>query len=278
MNIKQSVSSFTVIIMTVYSVVFSASAQTENINNTNNENVTIDQQRIGDGAQQQGQSAEGGDGSSEVTITDEDADNNFWTNSYRGFLTIPSGSASIICHDQALSFSRTEGVGFGVGAAGINLSDNSGSSPEEFQVSLAAIRECAKQENASEIMQKYLDLLDINEAVANTYLRAVSPELYATFLVENARTEGFIVSPSSYLKLTNNLRNGQFDQVVEWQDNYHAVGLDNRRTEIQNHQEMRSIELKKQMTELEVLELQRKSRELEAILQQQRLDMQQFPK
>ncbi len=91
MNIKQPLTSFTVTIMTVCSVVFGALAQTENINNTNNENVTIEQQRIGDGAQQQGQSAESGDGRSEVTITEEDADNNFWTNSYRGFLTIPPG-------------------------------------------------------------------------------------------------------------------------------------------------------------------------------------------
>ena len=196
MNIKQSLSSFTATIMTVCGPVCDALAQTENINNTNNENVTIDQQRIGDGAQQQGQSAEGGDGRSEVTITEEDADHNFWTNSYRGFLTIPSGSASIICQEQAISFSRTEGVGFGVGAAGINFSDNSGSSPEEFQASLAAIRECAKEKNASEVMQKYIDLLSTNEAVANSYLRAVSPELYATFFVENARIQGSIVSPS----------------------------------------------------------------------------------
>jgi hypothetical protein len=276
MNIKQTITSFTVTIMTVCTVVFGAIAQTENINNTDNENVTIDQQELGDDAQQQGQSAEGG--SSQVTITEEDADNNFWTNGYRGLLSVPPGGASIICKEQAVSFSRTEGVGFGVGAAGINFSDNSGQSPEEFEANLAAIRECAKEKNASDIMNKYVNLLGMNEAIANTYLRAVSPELYATFVVENARLKGSVVSRNSYLNLTNNLRNGEFNKVVEWQDNYHAVGLDERRTELQRNQEMRSIQLEKQLAELEVLELQRKSRELDAILQQQQLNLQQFQK
>lgn len=278
MKIRQSITSFTITLITVCSVVLGAVAQTENINNTNNENVTIDIQEIGDGGQQQGQSAEGGAGSSDVSIIEEDADNNFWTNSYRGFLSIPPGGASIICRDQAVSFSRTEGIGLGVGAAGISFSDNSGTSPEEFQANLAAIRQCAKEKNASEIMQKYVNLLGAGEAVANTYLRAVSPELYATFLVENARIKGSVVSRNSYLHLSNNLRLRQFDRVVEWQDNYHAVGLDDRRVELKRNREMRSIELQKQLAELEVLELQRKSRELEAILKQQRLDIQQLPK
>ncbi len=273
MNIKQTITNFTVTIITVCTVVVGAIAQTE-INNTNNENVTIEQ--LGDGAQQQGQSAEGG--SSQVTITEEDAANNFWTNSYRGFISVPPGGAAIICKEQAVSFSRTGGVGFGVGAAGIHFSDNSGNSPEEFQASLAAIRECAKEKNASDIMNKYVNLLGMNEAIANTYLRAVSPELYATFVVENARIQGSIVSPASYLNLTNNLRNGQFDQVVEWQDNYHAVGLDDNRAKLKQNQDMRSIQLEKQLAELEVLELQRKSRELEAILNQKQSDLQQFQK
>lgn len=278
MNIKQTIVNLSLTLMTVCSVVLGAVAQTENnITNTNNENVNIDVQEIGDGGQQQGQSAEGGTGNSEVNIVEEDADNNFWTDSYRGFLSIPPGGASIICQDQAVSFSRTGGIGFGVGAAGFGFSDNSGTSPEEFQANLAAIRQCAKEKNASEIMQKYVNLLGAGEAVANTYLRAVSPELYATFLVENARVKGSLVSRSSYVNLTNNLRDRNFDKVVEWQDNYHAVGLENKRTELQRNQEMRSLELQKQLAELEVLELQRKSRELEAILKQRQLDIQQLP-
>ena len=51
----------------------------------------------------------------------EDAEDNFWTNSNRGFLSVPPGSASIICQDQIIYFSPTGGLGLGVVAAGIAI-------------------------------------------------------------------------------------------------------------------------------------------------------------
>jgi hypothetical protein len=257
----------TIITLTVVTILSGALAQVTNntVNNT---------QEIGDGAQNQ--RADGGDGSSEVTITEEDKKDNFWSNSYRGFLSIPPGAASIICTDQAVSFSRTGGVGIGLGATGINFSDNSGDSPEELQENLAMIRQCAKENNASQIMQKYINLLGVSEAVANTYLRAVSPELYATFVVENARIKGSLVSRTSYQNLTTNLRNKNFDRVIEWQDNYYAAGIEENRIKSQHNQEMRSLKVKKQLAELEIIELERKAKEIEAILNQKRVDIQQI--
>ncbi|MCC0176254.1 hypothetical protein I4641_04595 [Waterburya agarophytonicola K14] len=237
---------------------------TERVINNNNENVDISVQESG--SQSQGQSSNGN--TSDVTVTDNEKSDNFWSDSYRGRLSVPSGSASLTCGEQIISFSRSGGFGLGVGAVGINFSDNSGSLPEEFHPSLAEIRQCAKEKNAAEILDKYIELKSIDKAIANTYLRTVSPEIYATFFVENSKDSGEILSPKTFSNLSTNLRNEEFDRVVEWQDNFHGVGLAEKRVELRENQELRSTERKKRLVELEVLELERRSQEVEAILKQ----------
>ena len=232
------------------------------VDNNNNESVQINEQ--GEGSQQQGQSAEGG--SSEVTVTDEDASDNFWTSGYRGRFVIPPGGASLSCGDRGIAFSRSEGFGFGVGAAGINFSDNTGQIPEEFASGLSSIKQCLKEKNIAEILQQYLKLAEQDRAVANTYLRTVSPEVYATFFVQNAKQEPGIVSEQSYSDLTTNLREQKFDRVVKWLDNYDSAALAEKRVLLQENRELREIEQKQRIRELEVLELERKTREAETIL------------
>jgi hypothetical protein len=240
-------------------------AQAQNagtVTNNNNENVDINVQESG--SQQQGQSATSG--TSEVTITDEEASDNFWTDGYHGRVSIPPGSASLTCGEQIISFSRSGGFGLGVGAAGINFSDNSGLLPEEFQPNLTAIQQCAKGKNTAEILDKYVELARVDKAIANTYLRTVSPEIYATFFVEDAKDKIGILSNKSFSDLTTKLRNQEFDQVIEWQDNFHSAGLAEKRVEFEEKQELRSLERDKQLIELEVFELERKAKEVEAIL------------
>ena len=229
--------------------------------NSNNDNVQVNEQ--GEGSQQQGQSAEGN--SSEVTVTDEDSRDNFWTNGYRGRLVIPPGSASLTCGEQTISFSRSEGFGFGVGAAGVNFSDNVGEIPEEFKSSLTAIQQCLKEKNIAGILEQYIKLAENNQAIANTYLRTVSPEVYATFFVENAQESGEILSEQSYANLATNLREENFSQVVEWQDNFNSAALAEKRVLLKENQELRSLEREKRLAELEVLDLERKAKEVEAI-------------
>jgi hypothetical protein len=247
----------------VFTGVFQAQAQNAGtVTNNNNENVDIDVQESG--SQQQGQSAAGG--TSEVTVTDEEASDNFWTDGYHGRVSIPPGSASLTCGDQIIAFSRSGGFGLGVGAAGLNFSDNSGLLPEEFQASLTAIQQCAKGKNTAEILDKYVELAEIDKAIANTYLRTVSPEIYATFFVENAKDKVEILSEKSFSDLTTNLRNQEFNQIIEWQDNFYSAGLAEKRVEFKKNQELRSLEVDKQLVELEVFELERKAKEVEAIL------------
>ena len=40
---------------------------------------------------------------------------------------------------------------------------------------------CIVKKNTVEIIKKYVELAKIDKAIANTYLRAVSPEIYAIF-------------------------------------------------------------------------------------------------
>ena len=108
----------------------------------------------------------------------------------------------------------------------------------------------------------------VDKAIANTYLRTVSPEIYATFFVENSKHGGEIVSEKTFNNLSSNLRNEEFDRVVEWQDKYHGAGLAQKRVELRERQELRSTEREKRLVELDVLELERRSKEVEAILQQ----------
>ena len=247
----------------LFTDVFQAQAQNAGtVTNNNNENVDIDVQESG--SQEQGQSATGG--TADVTVTDEEARDNFWTNGYYGRLSIPPGSASLTCGEQIISFSRSGGFGLGVGAAGINFSDNSGLLPEEFQASLTAIQQCAKGKNTAEILDKYVELARVDKAIANTYLRTVSPEIYATFFVENAKDKVGILSEKSFADLSTNLRNQEFERVVEWQDNFHSAGLAEKRLEFESNQELRSLERDKRLVELEVFELERKAKEVEAIL------------
>jgi hypothetical protein len=253
-----------------------AQTATDSVTNNNNENVDISVQEAGSQQQGQGQTATSGTAEVNTTVTEEDSSDNFWTNGYKGSLSVPPGSASLVCGNQVISFSRSGGTGIGVGAAGINLSDNSGLPPKEFEPSLAAIQQCAREENTSQILQKYIELLDTDRAIANTYLRAVSPELYATFFVENSKTKPGILSPESFTNLSTSLRNQDFETIVEWQDNFHAVGLGKDQIKLQQNSELRSTEVKKQLAELEVLELQRKAKELEAIHKQRQLQLQQL--
>lgn len=265
-----------IIVITICTCSLKTFAQTaaDTVTNNNNENVDIDVQESG--SQQQGQSATSGTSEVTTTVTDEDSSDNFWTSGYKGSLFVPPGSASLVCGNQVISFSRSGGIGIGVGAAGINLSDNSGLPPKEFEPSLLAIQQCAKEKNASHILQKYIELLNTDQAIANTYLRAVSPELYATFFVENSKTKPGIISPESFTNLSTNLRNQDFEKIVEWQDNIHAVGLAEDQVKLQQNRELRSTEVEKQLVELEVLELQRKAKELEAIHKQRQLQLQQL--
>jgi hypothetical protein len=253
-----------------------AQTAADTVTNNNNENVDITVQEAGSQQQGQGQTATSGTAEVNTTVTNEDSSDNFWTSGYKGSLSVPPGSASLVCGNQVISFSRSGGTGIGIGAAGINLSDNSGLPPKEFEPSLAAIQQCAKEENASHILQNYIELLNTDQAIANTYLRAVSPELYATFFVENSKTKPGILSPESFTDLSTNLRNQDFEKIVEWQDNIHAVGLAEDQVKLQQNRELRSTEVQKQLAELEVLELQRKAKELEAIHKQRQLQLQQL--
>lgn len=249
--------------VTFYAAVVKVNAQnTDSVTNNNNENVEVNVQEAG--SQQQGQSANGG--TSEVTVTDEDSSDNFWTNGYNGRLVIPPGSASLGCGEQIISFSRSEGLGLGVGAAGINFSDNAGQLPEEFKSSLAAIQQCFREKNIAEILDQYLKLAKNDRAVADTYLRTVSPEVYATFFVENAKTKVEILSEESFANLATNLRNQEFNRVIEWQDNFHSAALAKARVEFKENQELRSLETDQRLVELEVLELKRTAQEVEAII------------
>ncbi len=264
-KIQQFLINLSTINIIFFTFIFQLQAQTtETVTNNNNENVDITVQESG--SQTQGQSANGN--TSDVTVTDNETSDNFWTNGYRGRLSIPSGNAFLTCGEQIISFSRSGGFGLGVGAAGVNFSDNSGSLPEEFHPSLAAIRQCAKEKNAAEIIDKYVELRRIDRAIANTYLRTVSPEIYATFFVENAKDKAEILSEKTYLDLSTNLRNKEFERVVEWQDNFYGAGLAKKRAEFRENQELQSIERDKRLVELEVLELERRAREVEAILRQ----------
>ncbi len=255
--------SITITIFGAYTL--NANAQNaESVTNNNNENVEIDVQESG--SQQQGQSATSGNSEITTTVTDEDSSDNFWTSGYRSRLSVPPGSASLTCGEQIISFSRSGGFGLGVGAAGINFSDNSGLLPEEFNLSLAAIQQCAKERNTREILDKYVEFLKIDRAIANTYLRTVSPEVYATFFVENVKDKAGIISETSFSNLATNLRNQEFARVVEWQDNFYGASLAKERRELKDNQELRSIKTNKQLRELEVLELERRAREVEAIL------------
>lgn len=234
------------------------------VTNNNPENVEIDVQESG--SQSQGQSSDGN--TSDITITDDEKSDNFWSDSYNGRIIIPPGSASLTCGEQNISYSRSGGAGLGVGAAGFNFSDNSGDIPEEFKLSLAAIRQCAREKNTAEIVDKYIELRRIDRAIANTYLRTVSPELYATFFVENGKEQGDIITEENFINLTDKLRNEDFNRVVEWQDNFYGAGLDRKRVEFRENQKLRQIEREKRLNELEVLDLERRAREVEAIIKQ----------
>ena len=265
MKIKQLLTFLSVTSILFFTCITRSQAQsTESVVNNNNENVDISVQESG--SQTQGQSSNGN--TSDVTVTDEEADDNFWSSSYRGRLSIPPGSASLTCGEQIISFSRSADGGLGVGAVGFNFSDNNGSLPEEFEPSLTEIRQCAKEKNAAEIIDKYVQLRSIDRAIANTYLRTVSPEIYATFFVENSKHSGEILSEKSFNNLSSKLREAEFDRVVEWQDNYYGAGLAQKRVELRENQELRSTEREKRLVELEVLELERRSQEVEAILKQ----------
>lgn len=246
-----------------HALVFQVNAQTtDSVTNNNNENVDITVQE--EGSQQQGQSANGN--TSDVTVTDEDAEDNFWTNGSRTQLVVPEGNASLTCGEQMISFSRSGGFNFGVGAASINSSDNQGQLPEDFRPSLAAIQQCARAKNISEILEQYVKLAKVDTAIAQTFLRTVSPEIYATFFVENAKDKGGILSEQSFNNLANNLRQAEFDQVIQWQDDYQGAALAQDRVEFKKNLELQAIERDKRLSELEVLELQRKAREVKAIL------------
>lgn len=265
MKIRKTFIILSIVNVLFFNYVFAAKAQnSESVINNNPENVNIDLQESG--SQTQGQSSNGN--TSDVTITDNEKSDNFWSDSYRGRLIIPPGSASLTCGEQNISYSRSGGAGLGVGAVGFNYSDNSGSLPEEFELSLAAIRQCAKEKNAAEIVDKYIELRRIDKAIANTYLRTVSPEIYATFFVENGKEQGDILTEKTFNDLTSKLREDDFEQVIEWQDNFHGAGLDRKRVEFRENQKLRAIERDKKLNELEVFELERRAKEVEAILKQ----------
>lgn len=240
-------------------------------NNNNNENVDIDVQESG--SQQQGQGQSANSGTSEVTVTDEDAKDNFWTNGSRTQLVVPEGNASLSCGEQMISFSRSGGLSLGVGAASINSSDNQGQLPDDFKPSLTAIQQCAKQKNIAEILQQYLQLAQVDLAIAQTYLRIVSPEVYATLFVENAKDKGEILSEQLFNNLAANLRNEEFERVVEWQDGFYGAALAKERVKFEKNQELQVLERNKRLTELEVLELKRTAQEVEAIIRYQQSEL-----
>lgn len=240
-------------------------------NNNNNENVDIDVQEAG--SQQQGQGQSANSGTSEVTVTDEDAKDNFWTNGSRTQLVVPEGNASLSCGEQMISFSRSGGLSLGVGAASINSSDNQGQLPDDFKPSLTAIQQCAKQKNIAEILQQYLQLAQVDLAIAQTYLRIVSPEVYATLFVENAKDKGEILSEQLFNNLATNLRNAEFERVVEWQDGFYGAALAKERVKFEKNQELQVLERNKRLTELEVLELKRTAQEVEAIIRYQQSEL-----
>ncbi|MEL6496007.1 MAG: hypothetical protein AAFQ41_12930 [Cyanobacteria bacterium J06623_7] len=233
---------------------------TDSVTNNNNENVDINVQE--DGSQQQGQSANGG--SSNVTVTDEETRDNFWTNGARNQLSVPEGNAALSCGDRMISFSRSGGFSFGIGAASINSSDNNGQIPPEFKPSLAAIQQCARERNIAEILEQYLKLAEVDRAIAQTYLRTVSPEVYATLFVENAK-EGELIAEQMFSNLAANLRNAEFERVIEWQDGFYGAALAKERVIFKKNQELRALEREKRLAELEVLELERKAKEAETI-------------
>lgn len=270
MKIKKIFITLSIANILFFNYVFAAKAQdSESVINNNPESVNIDLQESG--SQTQGQSSNGN--TSDVTITDNEKSDNFWSDSYRGRLIIPPGSASLTCSEQNISYSRSAGAGLGVGAVGFNYGDNSGSLPEEFELSLAAIRQCAKEKNTAEIVDKYIELRRIDRAIANTYLRAVSPEIYATFFVENGKEEGNILTEKIFNNLTSKLREGNFEEVVEWQDNYYGAGLDRKRVELRENQKLRAIEREKKLNELEIFELERRAKEIEAIFKQKQSEL-----
>jgi hypothetical protein len=270
MKIKQLFSIISLTNILFFNYVLTLKAQeTGSVTNNNNENVDITVQESG--SQTQGQSANGN--TSDVTITDNEKSDNFWSDSYRGQVSIPPGSASLTCGEQNISYSRSGGVGLGVGAAGFNLSDNAGSLPEEFQHNLAAIRQCAKEKNAAEIVDKYLELRRVDRAIANAYLRTVSPEIYATFFVENGKEQGDILTEKTFNELTTKLREEDFNQVVEWQDNFYGAGLEEKRVELRENQELHSIERDQRLRELGILELERRAKEVEAIIKQKQSEL-----
>ena len=248
-------------------------------NNNNNENVDIDVQEAG--SQQQGQGQSANSGTSEVTVTDEDAKDNFWTNGSCTQLVVPEGNASLSCGEQMISFSRSGGLSLGVlkdtashiGAASINSSDNQGQLPDDFKPSLTAIQQCAKQNNIAEILAQYLQLAQVDLAIAQTYLRIVSPEVYATLFVENAKDKGEILSKQSFTNLATNLRNAEFERVVEWQDGFYGAALAKERVKFEKTQELQVLERNKRLTELEVLELKRTAQEVEAIIRYQQSEL-----
>ena len=271
MNIREAFKFLSIAITVLLLNSNKAQAQsTETVTNTDNENVEVNVQESG--SQQQGQSSNGN--TSSVSVTDEAEDDNFWSSSYRGRLSIPPGSASLTCGDQVVAFSRSGGFGLGVGAAGINFSDNQGQLPEEFKANLTAIQQCAKGKNTAEILQKYVELAKADQAIADTYLRTVSPEIYATFFVENAKDKSVLLSEQSFSKLATDIRNQEFNRVVEWQDNFYSAGLAKQRVEFTESQKLQTIKRKKRLAELEILELERKAREVEAIIRarQSKLD------
>ncbi|MBW4534538.1 MAG: hypothetical protein KME09_11450 [Pleurocapsa minor HA4230-MV1] len=255
-------------------------------NNNNNENVDIDVQEAG--SQQQGQGQSANSGTSSVTVTDEDAKDNFWTNGSRTQLVVPEGNASLSCGEQMISFSRSGGLSLGVlkdlsrivgdtashiGAASINSSDNQGQLPDDFKPSLTAIQQCAKQKNIAEVLQQYLQLAQVDLAIAQTYLRIVSPEVYATLFVENAKDKREILSEQLFNNLAANLRNEEFERVVEWQDSFYGAALAKERVKFEKNQELQVLERNKRLTELEVLELKRTAQEVEAIIRYQQSEL-----
>ena len=263
MKAKQLLMVLSVTNILFFNSVFSINAQnTESVINNNPENVNIDLQESG--SQSQGQSANGN--TSDVNVVDNERSDNFWSNSYRGRINIPPGSASLTCGEQHISYSRSAGGGLGVGAVGFNYSNNSGALPQEFNPNLNAIRQCAKEKNAAEILAKYIEFKKIDKAIANTYLRTVSPEIYATLFVESGKDRGNILTEENFNHLSSQLRAEDYNQVVEWRDNFYGAGLNRKRVEFRENQKLRSIERDKKMSELEVLELERKAKEVEAIL------------
>ena len=108
MKAKQLLMVLSVTNILFFNSVFSINAQnTESVINNNPENVNIDLQESG--SQSQGQSANGN--TSDVNVVDNERSDNFWSNSYRGRINIPPGSASLTCGEQHISYSRSAGGG-----------------------------------------------------------------------------------------------------------------------------------------------------------------------